>query len=74
MAKKAVEFSYDKTLVRIQEISEALQANEVSFEESMALFQEGSALIAQCQQFLDDSELIIQKVIEKNGTFTETDI
>lgn len=72
MAKKQTEFSYDKTLERIQAIAERMQSGDIDFAESMALFKEGTALIAQCQRFLDESELVIKQVAEQNGTTQET--
>jgi exodeoxyribonuclease VII small subunit len=73
MAKKQPEFSYDKTLARIRQIAERMQSGEPDFEESMALFKEGTALITQCQTFLDESELVIKQVAEQNGVVEETD-
>lgn len=35
----------DEKLKKLQEISEKLENNEITFEESLALFEEGSALI-----------------------------
>ncbi len=72
MAKKQQsDFSYDDTLQRIEAVAERLQSGEASFEESMKLFEEGTKLIAECQKFLDSSELIIKKVVEKSGALAE---
>ena len=51
---------------RLEEIVRLLERGDVPLEESLALFEEGSGLIAQCSKLLDNAE---QKVIKlKKGS------
>ena len=55
MAKKSVTF--EASMQRLDEIVAALEHGDVSLEESIKLFEEGTKLTAQCQKLLDEAEL-----------------
>ncbi len=64
MAKKTL--SFEESMQRLEEIVRLLERGDVPLEESLALFEEGSGLIAQCSKLLDNAE---QKVIKlKKGS------
>ncbi len=64
MAKKTL--SFEESMQRLEEIVRLLERGDVTLEESLALFEEGSGLIAQCSKLLDRAE---QKVIKlKKGS------
>ena len=64
MAKKTL--SFEESMQRLEEIVRLLERGDVPLEESLALFEEGSGLIAQCGKLLDSAE---QKVIKlKKGS------
>ena len=64
MAKKTL--SFEESMLRLEEIVRLLERGDVPLEESLALFEEGSGLIAQCSKLLDNAE---QKVIKlKKGS------
>lgn len=64
MAKKTL--SFEESMRRLEEIVRLLERGDVPLEESLALFEEGSGLIAQCGKLLDSAE---QKVIKlKKGS------
>ncbi|MBR0396975.1 MAG: exodeoxyribonuclease VII small subunit [Eubacterium sp.] len=64
MAKKTLTF--EQSMQRLEEIVRLLERGDVPLEESLALFEEGSGLIAQCSKLLDQAE---QKVIKlKKGS------
>jgi len=64
MAKKTL--SFEEAMQRLEEIVRLLERGDVPLEESLALFEEGSGLIAQCSKLLDHAE---QKVIKlKKGS------
>ena len=64
MAKKSL--SFEESMHRLEEIVRLLERGDVPLEESLALFEEGSGLIAQCSKLLDNAE---QKVIKlKKGS------
>ena len=64
MAEKKVTF--EQGLERLEEIVSKLERGEVTLDESLKLFDEGSKLVAQCSTMLDKAE---QKVIrlEESG-------
>lgn len=64
MAKKTL--SFEESMHRLEEIVRLLERGDVPLEESLALFEEGSGLIAKCSKLLDNAE---QKVIKlKKGS------
>ena len=64
MAKKTL--SFEESMKRLEEIVRFLERGDVPLEESLALFEEGAGLIAQCRKLLDNAE---QKVIKlKKGS------
>ncbi len=59
MAKKN-ELSFEQAIGRIDEIVKALEKGDAPLEESLTLFEEGTALIKRCSKQLDEAE---QKVV-----------
>ena len=54
--------SFEENLSRLEEIVKQLEDGSVPLEESMKLFQEGTALAASCNALLDKAELEIVKL------------
>lgn len=54
MAEKKL--SFELSLKRIDEIVKNLEQGDVSLDESMKLFQEGTELIRRCGKMLDEAE------------------
>ena len=52
---------YEKSIIRLAEIVEALESGSLSLEESMKLFEEGTKLTAGCYDVLKKAE---QKITE----------
>ena len=48
--------SFELSLKRIDEIVKSLERGDVALEESMKLFEEGTALIRRCGTMLDEAE------------------
>ncbi len=55
MAKKN-ELSFEQAIGRIDEIVKALEKGDAPLEESLTLFEEGTALIKRCSKQLDEAE------------------
>lgn len=55
------EMTYEAAMKRLEEIVDALDKNEVSLDESMKLFEEGTKLTAFCSSKLKEAE---QKITE----------
>lgn len=54
MAKK--ELSFEEAMKRLEEIVKHLEQGDVSLRDSMALFEEGTALLRRCSDQLDSAE------------------
>ena len=71
MAKQ--EFSFEQSMERLDAIVKQLEKGEAPLNESLKLFEEGTALIAVCSKMLDEAE---QKVVAlkkgENGEPAET--
>ena len=59
---KTKSHSFEADLTRLEEIVKQLEDGSVSLEESLKLFQEGTALAASCGKLLDEAELEIVKL------------
>ncbi len=54
--------NFEQAMKRLEEISQILERGEISLEESIKLYQEGTKLIEFCQNKLDEAQKIIQKL------------
>lgn len=61
MARKSVTF--EASMERLDEIVKTLESGEVSLEESIALFEEGTKLAAKCTELLDGAELKVTRLM-----------
>ena len=57
---KKSKLSFEDSMKRLEEIVRHLEAGDLPLEESLALFEEGTALIRSCSAVLDQAE---QKVV-----------
>jgi exodeoxyribonuclease VII small subunit len=64
MAKeKAVDtMTYEEAFKEMEEIVAALEADEHTLEEALALFERGQALAKRCATLLDEAELKVQQL------------
>ena len=65
------EISLEKHLKEIKEIIDRLQQGGLDFDKHIGLFKEGSKLIHEARQYLDKSELLVQKLVEQSGQISE---
>ncbi len=73
MARKSLTF--EESIKRLDEIVSMLESGDVSLEESIKLFEEGTKLSAKCTELLDSAELKVTQMIEgQDGTPTEQKI
>jgi exodeoxyribonuclease VII small subunit len=54
------QLSYEQAFAELESIVAALETNQVSLEESMALFERGQALSAYCAGLLETAELRVR--------------
>ena len=61
--------SFEQALQRLEEIVEALERGNLSLEESLTYFQEGTRLIKECTEQLEGAEAKIQKLVSTEEGF-----
>ncbi len=66
MSKKE-RLSFEDALARLEEIVEKLEAENISLEESVKLYEEGIELSKTCTQTLEQAQLRIEKVNEQHA-------
>ena len=54
--------TFEENMKRLETIVRAMERGDVALEESLALFQEGTALIESCAKLLDEAELQVKKI------------
>jgi exodeoxyribonuclease VII small subunit len=54
--------NFEQAMKRLEEISQILEGGEISLEESIKLYQEGTKLIEFCQGKLDEAQKMVQKL------------
>ena len=55
--------SFEAKMYRLEQIVRAMERGDVALEESLKLFQEGTALAADCNKMLDDAQLQVKMVM-----------
>lgn len=55
--------SFEESIQRLEQIVRALERGDVPLEESLKLFQEGTALIQSCGKLLDEAQLQVMKIV-----------
>lgn len=55
--------TFEQNLMRLEQIVRALEQGDVPLDESLKLFQEGTGLVRNCQNLLDDAKLQVKKVM-----------
>ncbi len=64
--------SYEALLKRLEEITTKLESEEgISLEESMELFEEGTAIVKKCNQEIETVEKKISILIKENNEIKE---
>jgi exodeoxyribonuclease VII small subunit len=65
MAKKSTKNSFEKDLIRLEEISDLLESDEVGLEDAINLYEEGIELSKNCITALKNAELKITELKKK---------
>ena len=63
--------SFEDALQKIREIVTALESGDLTLEESMAKYQDGSQLIQQCRKTIDSAEMRIIELTREDETEDE---
>ena len=66
--------SFEESMQRLEQIVRAMERGDVSLEESLKLFQEGTDLVRNCGKLLDEAELQVKMIMASpDGTPVEED-
>ena len=66
--------SFEEGIRRLEQIVRTMEQGEISLEDSLKLFNEGTALVQSCGKLLDEAELQIKKIVpDESGLPVEED-
>ena len=66
--------SFEQSLGRLEEIVKQMERGDVPLEQALALFEEGTGLVASCTKLLDEAELkVVQLTKGADGAPQETE-
>ncbi|MCD7859038.1 MAG: exodeoxyribonuclease VII small subunit [Firmicutes bacterium] len=54
--------TFEASMARLEQIVRAMEKGDVPLEESLRLFQEGTALVSSCTRLLDEAELQVKQI------------
>ena len=67
--------TFEENMERLEQIVRAMEQGNVPLDESLKLFQEGTALVGSCSKMLDDAQLQIKKLaIKDDGSLVQEDL
>ena len=69
MSKKKT--TYEENIKKLEEVTNKIESGELPLEQTISLFEEGMKMAKECQQFLDQAELKINKLINGEEEKTE---
>ena len=55
--------TFEENMNRLEQIVQTIDRGDISLEESLKLFQEGTALVERCGKLLDEAELVVTKIV-----------
>ncbi len=55
--------TFEESVQRLEEIVRAMERGDVSLDESLKLFQEGTELVTSCNQLLDNAQMQIKMIV-----------
>ena len=55
--------TFEENMARLEQIVRAMERGDVPLEESLKLFQEGTALVKVCGKLLDEAEQQVTKIV-----------
>lgn len=61
--------NFEKALIRLEEVVNKLENEELSLDESLKVFEEGVNLYRLCSKELSEAEKKISLIVQENGEF-----
>lgn len=64
--------SFEENMKRLEQIVQAMERGDITLDESLKLFQEGTSLVERCGKLLEEAEMMVTKVLaNENGEVVE---
>ena len=63
MSNNSQSKTFEENMNRLEQIVQTIDRGDISLEESLKLFQEGTALVEHCGKLLDEAELVVTKIV-----------
>lgn len=54
--------TFEENMQRLEQIVRSLERGDVTLEDSLKLFREGTELVESCGKLLDEAELLVKKI------------
>ena len=70
---KKNDHNFESALKRLEQISDLLENEDTSLEESIKLFEEGISLKEICEERLKSAKIKIDKIVKKNKSLSSTE-
>lgn len=67
MSRKNTKFNFEESLANLENLVEAMEAGELSLEESLKAFEQGIKLTRECQLALEQAEQKVQLLLSSSG-------
>lgn len=65
---------FEKALADLEKLVEEMEQGDLSMEDMLKRFEKGIALTTECQLALQNAELKVKELVEKNGKLLEKNI
>jgi len=69
VARESKPKTFEQAIERLEQIVDGLEKGDLSLEESLNFFEEGTKLIKECAQKLESAEAKIQKLVSTDDGF-----
>lgn len=73
MTKKKTKSNFEQDLLRLEEISQILEEDNIGLEEAISLFEEGVKLSKSCLKTLKEAELKITELKKELGKISQVE-
>jgi exodeoxyribonuclease VII small subunit len=71
MKEKEARVDWEKSVARLEEIVRTLEGGAAGLDESLRLFEEGTKIVRTLEKRLEEAELRVRKLVEREGKLEE---
>ncbi|MBR5518024.1 MAG: exodeoxyribonuclease VII small subunit [Clostridia bacterium] len=69
----AENINFEKSLAELEEIVKKLEGGNISLDEMLKYFEQGTKLVADCNKVLDETEAKLNILMKKDGEIVKND-